>query len=340
MRFVRGRIVLVLVVLLVVVRLGDMAMRQNFYGPGPLAASRDVVIPRAPVAALAALLRQEGVIAYPLMFRAAAYVTRGRGPLRAGEYLVPAHASLADVLNILRFAAPVEHQVTIPEGLTAVQIAAVLNGAQAAAGTVAAPVEGSVLPQTYDYTLGTERGTIMRRAQTAMDRTLAAAWAGRDAGVPLATPAEALTLASIVQQESPLAAELPEIAAVYENRLARGMKLQADPTVIYAASGGKASGGLPISRADLDNPSPYNTYLVAGLPPGPVAAPGLAAIQAVLHPARSEALYFVATGTGGHVFADDFMQQLANIARYRAVVRGGLGQEGPPAAGAGRPRTP
>ena len=152
-----------------------------------------------------------------------------------------------------------------------------------------------------------------------MQRTLQKDWARRDPSLPLASPEAALILASIVQQESPLPAELPEIAAVYENRLAQGMKLQADPTVIYAASDGRISGGAAISRDDLANPSPYNTYMHAGLPPGPIAAPGVAAIEAVLHPAMSQALFFVATGHGGHVFADSFQQQMQNIKRYRAV---------------------
>ncbi len=134
----------------------------------------------------------------------------------------------------------------------------------------------------------------------------------------LTSPDEAVTLASIVQEETPVKAELPEIAAVYENRLGRGMKLQADPTVIFAASGGAAAGGLPIFRADLANASPYNTYMVTGLPPGPICAPGLAAILAVLHPAASDDLFFVATGTGGHVFSKDYRQHLANVAAYRA----------------------
>ncbi len=150
-----------------------------------------------------------------------------------------------------------------------------------------------------------------------MGQAVSAVWAKREAGIPLGSPREAVILASIVQEESPIGAELPEIAAVYENRLARAMKLQADPTVIYAASGGQVAGGVPISRAELAADSPYNTYVVAGLPPGPICAPGMAALNAVLHPADSDALYFVATGNGGHVFARDFAGQLRNIEKYR-----------------------
>ncbi len=294
-----------------------MAARESYDGPGPLTADRAIVIPPASVAQVAQTLSRQGVIQYPIVFRATAFLTRGQGPIRAGEFRFRAHASLREVLGVLRFAAPVEHQVTIPEGLTGAAIAHIINTASAATGAVAAPPEGTVLPQTYDYTFGTARALILGRAQAAMRKTIAGAWAERDPAILISNPENAITLASIVQQETPLADELPMIAAVYENRLALGMRLQADPTVIYAASNGAASGGAPISRADLGNPSPYNTYLFPDLPPGPICAPGLAAIEAVLHPAATTALYFVATGTGGHVFADNFKQQLANIQHYR-----------------------
>jgi UPF0755 protein len=318
LRVLRGRIVLLLVALLVIVRLGNMAMEQSFYAPGPLKTSGALVIPPGNTAYVAETLKRDGAITYPLIFRAAAWATRKQGPLHAGEFFIPARSSLAEILRILRHGAPVQHQVTIPEGLTGAQIAKILNAAHAASGTADTPAEGSVLPQTYDFTLGTQRDVILARAEEAMRRSLESAWVRRDVSVPLQSPREALILASIVQQESPVATELPEIAAVYENRLAKGMKLQADPTVIYAASGGKNSGGAEILRTNLANPSSYNTYVHAGLPPGPICAPGIMAIEAVLHPAASRALYFVATGAGGHVFADNFKQQLQNIAVYRA----------------------
>jgi UPF0755 protein len=267
---------------------------------------------------VAEVLSRDGAITYPLAFRLAAWFTRSQGPIHAGEFYMPAHVSLAVILAILRDGVPVQHQVTIPEGLTGAQIAAILNAAPDATGHVAPPPEGDILPQTYDYTLGTSRQAILARAEEALQNSLSTAWAKRDPSIPLQSAQQALTLASIVQQESPIAAELPKIAAVYENRLTLGMKLQADPTVIYAASRGKDSGGTSITRTDLANPSPYNTYVQAGLPPGPICAPGIAAIEAVLHPAATKALYFVATGSGGHVFADNFKQQLQNIDLYRA----------------------
>ncbi len=321
MRNLRGRLVLILCVVLTVFNLGNMVVQQSYHGPAILNTTRTVIIPKGSTASVADVLAHDGVIKYRLVFRAAAWFTRHQGPIRAGEFLIPAHSSVSDILNILRHGQPVQHQVTIPEGLTAIQIAAILNHAAATTGSIPPPPDGSVLPQTYNYTLGTPRAAILARAAKAMDATLSHEWANRDPGLPLTTPQEALILASIVQQETPIPAELPEIAAVYENRLARGMKLQADPTVIYAASNGATSGGAPISRADLANPSPYNTYAHPGLPPGPIAAPGIPAIEAVLHPATTTALFFVATGTGGHVFADNFKQQLTNIAKYHGNTR-------------------
>jgi UPF0755 protein len=314
---IRGRLLLILFVVVTVFNLTNMAVRENFYGPGPLAAPTVFDIPPGSDAVVAQTLSDGGAIASVPMFRVAAFLTRGGGPVRAGEFLVPAHASLADILELLRHGQEVQHQVTIPPGLTAVQIAALLNAAPEMSDATAAPPEGSVFPDTYNYTKGERRALVLRKAQHAMAALLRTAWAERDSAVHLASPAEAVILASIVQQETPLAAEMPHIAAVYENRLARGMRLQADPTVIYAASNGQRSDGAVISRADLLFQSPYNTYVADGLPPGPICSPGAAAIAAVLHPAASADLFFVATGHGGHVFAPDYATQERNEAAYR-----------------------
>ncbi len=299
-------------VALLVIQTSLGVLRQGFYGPGPLKVPADVVIPAGGTARVALVLAQAGAVTSALAFRVAAWGTRKDGTIHAGEFLIPARSSIAQILQILRFGAPVQHQVTIPPGLTARQIAGILAAAPGLKGAVAVPAEGAVLPQTYNYTWGMQRSAVLARAEAAMGAELDAAWGGRDAVVPLANPREALILASIVQEESPAPAELPEIAAVYENRLVLGMKLQADPTVIYAASGGAVADGRGISRADLGNASAYNTYVHGGLPPGPICAPGAAAIAAVLHPAASGALYFVDTGKGA-VFADDFRGQLRNI---------------------------
>ncbi len=301
--------------LLVALRLGQLAVFESYNAPGVGRVAQDFFA-QGGSREIAAGLAKAGVVEYPLVLRIAAYVTRGEGKLRAGEYLIPARASLREILLLLRHGPQVEHQVTIPEGLTGAQIAAIINAAPLATGVVGAPAEGSVLPQTYDYLWNFSRRDILRRAQAALLVTLAAEWAGRDKTVPLATPQDAMILASIVQAEAKLTPEMPHIAGVYENRLRLGMRLQADPTVIFAATGGKQSGGTGISRADLGNASPYNTYMHVGLPPGPINAPGLAAIDAVLHPQATDDLYFVANGTGGHNFSRFFADQLTAIRHF------------------------
>jgi UPF0755 protein len=284
--------------------------------------AQDVVVPGASTEEVARSLVVQGVISSAWVFRAAVFFTRAQGPIRAGEFLVPARASLAQILAILRDGPQVEHQATIPEGLTGVQIAALINALPEAIGHVAAPAEGAVLPQTYRYLRGAQRAAILARAEAAMGVALQAAWAKRDRTISLTSADEAVVLASIVQEETPVAAELPRVAAVYENRLAAGMDLQADPTVIFAVSGGAVASGRAISRADLGNASAYNTYVHRGLPPGAICAPGMAAILAVLHPAASDDLFFVASGGGGSLFAKDYKTHLGNVAAYRAAVGG------------------
>ncbi len=288
-------------------------------GPGPLPEANAIVVPRGSTAEVAEALHTAGVIAHPWLLRIAAWVSQRDGTLRAGEFAFPAHAPVTRVLAVLRAARPVQHRLTIPEGLTAQQIAGVLAHADAATGTAGTIAEGSVLPQTYDYERGTDRAMLAERARAAMARLLQAAWSARAAGLPLASPRDAVTLASIVERETAKPGERAHVAAVYLNRLRQGMRLEADPTVMYAASGGSGVLDRPLSRADLRRDDPYNTYRVTGLPPGPICAPGRDSIEAVLHPADSDDLYFVADGTGGHVFSRDFAQHDAAVARWRAL---------------------
>ncbi len=293
---------------------------RAFDAPGPLPQARDLVVAHAPTAALARSLASQGLVASPLAFRAAALLTQRQGPLRAAEFAFPAHASLRDVLAVLRAARPVEHRLTIPEGLTAAQIAGLLAEADTLAGPDPVPAEGSVLPQTYAHERGAQRDAVLARAQAAMTRALDDAWASRAPGLPLADPGQALTLASIVERETARPDERPLVAAVFLNRLRLGMKLQADPTVAYGASGGLGALDHRLSRADLDRDDPYNTYRVAGLPPGPICSPGAASIAAATHPADSDALYFVADGHGGHAFAHTLEEHQRNVVRWHAVL--------------------
>jgi UPF0755 protein len=288
--------------------------------PGPLAEPREILVPHGSTAQLAAILTADGLVDRPLLFQAFAWMTRADGALRAAEFAFPAHASIRQVLAVLRTGRPFEHHLTIAEGLTAQQIAAVLSHADVMAGEVPAIDEGSLLPQTYDYEYGADRSSIVARAKAAMDKALSAEWAGRDSGLPLNTPRDAVILASIVERETARPEERPHVAAVYLNRLRLGMRLQADPTVVYSASNGAGVLDRQLTRTDLARDDPFNTYRSAGLPPAPICSPGRDTLHAVLHPADSDDLYFVADGTGGHVFSRTYEAHDLAVTRWRALL--------------------
>ncbi len=300
--------------------LATRAALEHVAAPGPLPEARAIIIPRGGPARLGDILAEAGAIPHPIALRVAAWATASEGPLRAGEFLFPAAASLREILTILRTARPVQHRLTIPEGLTAAAIAILLDRTDTLSGDPVIPPEGAVLPDTYLHERATPRAALLDRATRAMDRALAEAWATRAENLPLATPHDLLTLASIVERETGRADERPHVAQVFLNRLKRGMRLQSDPTVAYAASGGGTL-DRPITRTDLDTPHPYNTYRIPALPPGPIASPGPAALAAVAHPTPSENLYFVADGTGGHAFARTLEEHNRNVARWRALAR-------------------
>jgi UPF0755 protein len=297
---------------------GSNAVLQHIeFWPGPLPAARDITVPRGDTAQVADSLAAQGVIAHAWELRLVALLTRNEGALRAGEFAFPAHVALRDVLTILRTARPVEHRLTIPEGLTARQIAPLFRTAEAAEGDTPPIAEGSVLPQTYFYQRGATRAALLERASAAMARALQQAWVARLPDPAIATPGEALILASIIERETARPDERAHIAAVFLNRLHAGMKLQSDPTVIYAVSDGAGVLDHPLTRAELATASPYNTYVVGGLPPGPICAPGMAALNAALHPIVSDDLYFVADGSGGHAFARSLADHRRNVLRAR-----------------------
>jgi UPF0755 protein len=307
-----------------------MARARLLDWPGPASAPLTLVIPEGSTAEVARTLAAAGLVRHPLLFRLALWLEPD-GPLHAGEFAFPAHASLRVILATLRHGKPVEHHVTFPEGLTVAEIAALLERAPALTGPISSlPAEGTLLPATYAYLWGTPRQAILTRAAEAQRRALDEAWKNRAPGLPLTSPREAVILASIVERETAKPEERPLIAAVYLNRLRQGMRLDADPTVVYALSEGQGRIGRPLSRSDLATDSPFNTYRKTGLPPAPIGNPGLAAILAVLHPAPSDALYFVADGKGGHLFARTLEEHNRNVARYRAARTspGGPAQEG------------
>lgn len=324
------RLLALLVVLLLLAGAGALGVRLLSTRPGPLAQATDLVVPRGHLQDVAALLQRDRVLPEGdvprLAFVGLARLTDRQGPLHAAEFRFPAHASIVQALAILRHARPVQHGITIPEGLTVAQIAGLVIAAPFLSGDIDLPAEGAVLPQTYAYERGTTRPALLARMQAAMQRTLADTWAGRDRSLPLATAGQMLALSSIVERETALGNERPLVAEVFLNRLRQGMRLQSDPTVAYGAGGGLGTLPRPLTRSDLLQPNPYNTYVIPGLPPGPIASPGLAALQAVAHPAQGNLLYFVANGTGGHAFAATLADHLRNVAQFRAIEAARPGQ--------------
>ncbi len=299
------------------------------WGPGVRGGPPTHVIlsPGSGVGGVAASLKRAGVISSPATFMIAAQLTGAAHELKAGEYAFPARAPLASVLAAIRAGAVVRHLVTIPEGLTSAQAAAIVAGVDVLTGPVVAPPEGSILPETYEVRRGESRAQVLRRMRADRDRLLAELWRARAPGLPYRSPAEAVVMASIVEKETAKPIERPRIARVFLNRLAQGMRLESDPTVVYGLTGGEPLGhGLRVS--ELRSPSPYNTYLVAGLPPTPIANPGRAALAAALTPAPGDDLYFVADGTGGHVFSADLATHLRHVAHWRAIEQARAGGAG------------
>ena len=304
--------------------LGGGAAAYGFWvydEPGPLRSSDVVLVPRGGLDQVADALAQEGVVRSAVSLRVAATATRTQGAVHAGELEFPAGASLRQVLAVLRTGRPVQHRLTIPEGLTAAQVALLIERAPALPGARAGPADGGLLPEPSASERGPPRAALVERGRAAMDRALERNWAARNTAVPLDTPRDALILASIVERETGKPEERPRVAAVFLNRLRRHMKLQSDPTVAYGASGGSGvlEHGLP--RAELERPDPYNTYKIAGLPPGPISMPGLGSLRAVTQPADTDDLFFVADGSGGHVFARTLEEHQRNVARWRGVER-------------------
>jgi UPF0755 protein len=307
----------------------------SFYGPGPKARQgreTDVVLRRgAGVSEIAATLERAGVISSSNTFKAFAQLTGKDRGLVAGEYVFPSRASLASVLRKLKDGDVVHHYVRVPEGLTSAQVAAILKANPVLVGDVAVPPEGSLLPETYEVTRGQSRAEVVRKMRAARDALLAELWTRRASGLPFSTPEQAVILASIVERETGLPNERPRVAAVFVNRLEKGIPLGSDPTIIYALSGGVPL-GHGLTKSELETETPYNTRRVVGLPPTPIANPGKASLAAVLNPAKTDDLYFVANGTGGHSFAATFEEHQRNVARWRQIEAGRKASVKPTAA--------
>ncbi len=292
--------------------------------PGPLAADRVIIIPReSGLAEIAELLQREGVIENPLTFRITAFTSGLWTKLKAGEFLFKAKASQREILDLIAEGKAVEHALTVPEGLTSEQIVKRLNENEMLSGDIIqVPREGSILPDTYKFQRGSSRQAIINRMTQDQRRILNDVWAKRPADLPIKTPQELVILASIVEKETGRADERPRVAGVFINRLNRRMKLQSDPTIVYGLVGGKGTLGRGILRTEITQATPFNTYVIDGLPPGPIANPGRAAMEAVVNHSRTKELFFVADGTGGHAFAETLDQHNRNVSRWRQVEAG------------------
>jgi UPF0755 protein len=295
--------------------------KQRFDAPGPLPEDRVVNIPRGSgIRDIADVLVHDGVIDQPWVFVGGVLVLKAREDLKAGEYQFKAHASLRDVVATIVDGRVVAHQVTVPEGLTSEQIVARLLDDDVLTGNIKEiPREGTLLPDTYNFTRGVTREQMIQRMQQAQQRVLKEIWDRHSADLPIKTPEQLVVLASLVEKETGKPEERSRVAAVFVNRLKQKMRLQSDPTIIYGLVGGKATLGRPIMKSEIDQPTPYNTYQIDGLPPGPIANPGRASLEAAANPARTRELYFVADGAGGHVFAETYEQHQKNVGRLRSM---------------------
>ncbi len=294
---------------------------ERFDASGPLAQDKVVSIPHGSgIRDVADVLQREGVIDQPWVFIGGVLVLKAREDLKAGEYQFRAHASIRDVVATIIDGKVVAHQISFPEGLTSEQIVARLLEDDVLTGNIKEiPREGTLLPDTYNFTRGVTREQMIQRMQAAQQRVLKEIWDHRSADLPLKTPDQLVVLASLIEKETGKPDERSRVAAVFVNRLKQKMRLQSDPTIIYGLVGGKGTLGRPIMKSEIEQPTPYNTYLIDGLPPGPISNPGRASLEAAANPARTRELYFVADGTGGHVFAETYDQHQKNVARLRTI---------------------
>jgi UPF0755 protein len=289
--------------------------------PGPLEADKVVLITRDDDGgSIPDQLERAGIIDSPLWFNLTLLLDGNRGKLKRGEYLFKEHVSLREAEDVLISGKVVLHKVTVPEGLTSDQVVQRLRDNDVFVGGVKEiPREGSILPETYEFERGVARAKVLSVMEAAQAKALDEIWKNRAPDLPIKSPGELVTLASIVEKETGRADERSRVAAVFVNRLKARMKLQSDPTIIYGLVGGKGTLGRPILRSEIEQPTPYNTYVIEGLPPGPIANPGRAALEAVANPARTKELYFVADGTGGHSFSESLDQHQRNVSRLRAL---------------------
>ena len=308
---------------------GILAFLWAFEGPGPTArqgGSTTIVFnPGSGVSGIASRLESEGVIRSAFVFVVATKVTGAGRRMKAGEYEFPSRASMSQVMERIRKGEIVHHWITVPEGYTSEEAVQVLTDSPVLTGSAPVPAEGALLPETYEVRRGDDRGAVLQRMIDARDTLVRTLWAQRQQGLPFQDPEQAVIMASVVEKETSLPDERPHIAGIFINRLEKGIKLQSDPTIIYGLTRGKPL-GRGIRESELTSPTPYNTYVISGLPPTPICNPGRAAIAAVLDPAHTDDLFFVASGTGGHTFSSTLGDQDKAVAHLRALERQGAGK--------------
>ena len=293
----------------------------GWHAAGPSTREVTVVVkPGSGIRLVAAQLQKGGVVKSADAFVNRARIFAATSTIKAGEFSVPAGASNADILSILTGGKTVQRMVTVPEGMPSVMIFDRLMANDMLTGAISVPAEGSVLPDSYAFEKGESRTAVVLRMQAAMTQTMAELWPKKSADSVVKTQEEAITLASIVEKETSKKSELQTVAGVYSNRLKMGMMLQADPTIIYPMTKGKPL-GRRIRQSEISAVNDYNTYAMVGLPKGPIANPSRAAIEAVLNPAKTDALFFVADGKGGHVFANTLEEHNANVEKWYAIRR-------------------
>jgi len=317
----RWLIILFLIVITVLFGLGTWGYSE-FIQPGNLRADKIVVIPRgASIERIALLLARNKVIETPIILSIAARTLGAKRGLQAGEFSFPKKVSVKGVLDVLQKGKQVIRRLTIAEGLTNKHILQILKDTYGLVGQVTIPLnEGELLPETYYFSYGDTRNNLVDRMKSGMNRALTALWADRSPDLPLSNIKEVLILASIVEKETGRPSERPRVAGVFLNRLRRNMRLQSDPTVNYSITKGQWELQRALTREDLRTPSPYNTYLIKGLPPGAIANPGQAAIRAVVQPAKTKDLYFVADGAGGHFFSKSLAEHNRNVRKWRKIL--------------------
>src|SRR3954470_3273553 len=293
--------------------------KHRIEAQGPLDRDKIVNIPKGlGLREIADLLARENVIEQPMVFIGSVLVLKAKDELKFGEYKFTQHITLRETIDVIVEGKVVQHAFTIPEGLTSEQIVARLAEVDFLAGNIREiPKEGTLLPETYNFPRGTTREQAIQRMQQMHRRALQEIWERRSPDVPVKSQEALVTLASIVEKETGRPDERSRVAAVFANRIRQRMKLQSDPTIIYGLVGGKGTLGRPIMRSEIEQPTPYNTYVIEGLPPGPIANPGRASLEATANPARTKEIFFVADGSGGHAFAENLAQHQQNVAKLR-----------------------